>query len=62
MRVATLSNPVISLSFHPDGGKLAAAAGTSLYIWDFENDLDPQVAVMASLHLFRPHPGHLACV
>lgn len=31
---ATLPHPVISLSFHPDGTKLAAAAGTSLYIWD----------------------------
>mmetsp|Transcript_93808 Transcript_93808/g.268556 ORF Transcript_93808/g.268556 Transcript_93808/m.268556 type:complete len:279 (+) Transcript_93808:589-1425(+) len=32
---ATLPHPVISLSFHPDGEKLAAAAGTKLYIWDF---------------------------
>jgi hypothetical protein len=36
---------VISLSFHPGGRKLAAAAGTMLYIWDFENDLPPQVGL-----------------
>jgi len=43
VRQATLPHPVISLSFHPDGKKLAAAAGTMLYIWDFENNLPPQV-------------------
>jgi len=30
-----LPHPVISLSFHPDGTKLAAAAGTQLFIWNY---------------------------
>jgi hypothetical protein len=44
VRCATLPHPVISLSFHPDGTRLAAAAGTMLYMWDFTKDLPPQVA------------------
>uniref|UniRef100_A0A7S2W0S9 F-box domain-containing protein n=1 Tax=Rhizochromulina marina TaxID=1034831 RepID=A0A7S2W0S9_9STRA len=30
-----LPHPVISLSFHPDGTRLAAAAGTQLFIWEY---------------------------
>ena len=40
---------VIGLSFHPDGNKLAAAAGTILYIWDFEKDAAPQTILQTKV-------------
>jgi len=51
VRQATLPHPVISLSFHPTAGKLAAAAGTMLYLWDFENDLEPKVILQTKVSL-----------
>lgn len=48
---AELPHPVISLSFHPDGTKLAAAAGTILYIWDYSRGTEPQTILQTKVSL-----------
>jgi len=47
----TLPHPVISLSFHPNGRQLAAAAGTMLYLWDFTTTNEPQVILNTAVSL-----------
>jgi len=48
---ARLTHPVISLSFHPDGTKLAAAAAGNLFLWEFEKGTEPTIILQTKVSL-----------